>query len=1002
MSCERRKPGFGALAVVLLLAGWHPTAPGADPTSGGRREVPDNPIDEDGDGWLASSLGYRVRATHPRVLLTKERLKAVIDRMCGPNARDPYRRWFDLIKRRADEGAKIELVSLALIYKATGSSSYKKRLLSRIPEQGPPDLSELYAVDILFDELDSATKRKIMRRAGAGRDVFYYCSTQQSQTGSARWGYHSAHGACVALAYAGVFVMTDVACSEEVRGDPQVYTFNEAKFIHAASKELSPEGCFLKTENRIAGDPAYNSALPGSAGGMYDNIGYDHGEEAASARLLAEFHCLTGEARHGAFLHDRHRGVFYQHMSLPHKYRRVRSDMYSYKAGAEPHQMAQVWNTQSSMWVTQPNVQIVALLHSLYRDPKIQHYVNRGIQFERRGHNYDGIYWDLVCRDDTAPASGPSENPTAMYFSGPGLVSMREDWSNDAAFALFMAGEGISRRYEDSCSFIFHRKTHIIPHAGARIRGCADNMKHFWYHQRSASKNTIVVYDPNECFDVGKDGKIAPLHSRPRLVDSDNLGGQLFEVTTSKENGRYPTGSGAEYATGMSTRRYGTVPERLFERANVTKFEHVEGDYTYCVGDGTNSYTRKVELFERELLYLRPDVFVIFDRVKVASPNLKTVWRIHTVNRPVPQAAAVASALGMEAYQDATYSVINHPKTTTHIDSLLPRRNRVVVRGGDSILCDAQPLRAGRNITARQVRELDIPRWVEIFAVGRDVEGSLTVQGDAEEGRGVTEVIGLSGSTMDELRSVPTSLTATALTDARRHWRPNRWKNHMVELATRPTARVRITGNNENTLFGAFPQGAAWQYTIYRPLANSYKHWRRIERITTSDLDVDHLTISVPHYFDTIDAKGRLHSFSPHTDHKHDIYRRSDDLGRYTLDVEASERHSLHNFLSVICARDPGAARPTTRLLQGEGFSGVLSDGRFAVFANDRQPLTTVDVTLPARGKLSGVIADLVPGSTLYHRLDGNRLRLSAKANGGRRAGASAMGVLKLTLTIGP
>ena len=45
-------------------------------------------------------------------------------------------------------------------------------------------------------------------------------------------------------------------------------------------------------------------------------------------------------------------------------------------------------------------------------------------------------------------------------------------------FAVFVAGEGISRRYEDANSFLLHRKTNMVPHAGARIRFNADNDKH--------------------------------------------------------------------------------------------------------------------------------------------------------------------------------------------------------------------------------------------------------------------------------------------------------------------------------------------------------------------------------------------------------------------------------------------------------------------------------------------------------------------------------------------
>ncbi len=990
-----------AMCGVLLLCGvCLPTACGQESREAAG-EVPDNSVDENGDGWLASSFGYRIRASHPRVLLTDQWLKLVIDRMNGPRARDPYKRWFDLIRQKANAGEQVELVSLALIYRATGDAKYLRRIVSRIPEKGAPTLAELYAVDIVFDELDVATKLKIMRRAGAGRDVFYYASTTQSQSGRATWGYHSAHGACVALAYAGVFALTDVSTSPEVADRRDIYAFDELNYIRAASRELSPEGNFFQVENRIAGDPTHNDALPGSPGGMYDNIGYDQSEESASVRLLAEFYTLTGESRFRDFLHDKHRGAFYQHLTLPHKFRRVDADTYAYKAGAEPHQMVQVWNTQSSMGVTQPNVQTVALLHHLYEDPKIQYYVNHGVQFEQRGHAYDGIYWDLIYRDDEAPESPPSDNPTAVYFSGPGLVSMRENWSNDACFAVLLSGEGISRRYEDSNSFILHRKTHIVPHAGARIRFDPDNDKHHWYHVRSASKNTIFVFDPDECFDVLPDGTRGPLHSGTPLVDSDNLGGHLFETPISQKNGVYSTGG-----AGESTRRFGEDPDGLFERGNVTKFEHVAGDYTYSVGDATHSYTRKIEYFERELLYIRPDVFVIFDRVRSTNANFKKVWRIHTVDPPLPQNPVAGTSLGMRTYTDTRQTLIETRQTATCIDSLLPRKNRVVVRGGDSILCSNQPLRPGVDITEGQVLETDIPRWLEIFAVGSDVRGSLTIHGDAEEGKGTSETIEFTGSTMGEVVSRPTSLSSTSLTDTTQHWHADQWRGFMVKVSTSPAAYVRIAGNNENTLLGDFPSGSAWQYTIYRDLANSYKHWRTIRRITTGNMDVDNLTISVPHYFDTPDAEGNVHSFAPHTDCRNDGYRRNKDLGRYTLDIEAAEPRLLDNFLNVITPRDSGEPKPSVDLVRGrnENATGVVIDGILAVFANDRGNLAKFDISLQDTTVRRAILVDLEPDTKYYCRVEADRLLVSTDTQQGTGAQqgmsvvSSAMGVLCINL----
>lgn len=117
----------------------------------------DNSIDEDGDGWLDTTLGYQLRAAHPRVLTTPDQLQTVIDRMYGANARDPYQDWFNRVKAAEDGGTNVGLVELALLYKATGTTTYRDRFLSRLPSTGTPGLDELFAIDIMFDELDNAS-----------------------------------------------------------------------------------------------------------------------------------------------------------------------------------------------------------------------------------------------------------------------------------------------------------------------------------------------------------------------------------------------------------------------------------------------------------------------------------------------------------------------------------------------------------------------------------------------------------------------------------------------------------------------------------------------------------------------------------------------------------------------------------------------------------------------------------------------------------------------------
>ena len=128
---------------------------------------------------------------------------------------------------------------------------------------------------------------------------------------------------------------------------------------------------------------------------------------------------------------------------------------------------------------------------------------------------------------------------------------------------------------------------------------------------------------------------------------------------------------------------------------------------------------------------------------------------------------------------------------------------------------------------------------------------------------------------------------------------------------------ILITGNNTNTLFATFPDtGASYEYVIYRPLANSLKHWKKITRISTTDMTLSNLVISVPHYFDAVDALGNTQSFAPRTDGLDDLYRKRPNNGQYTLEVEATVPQQMDNFLNVITPKDSGQPKPNTVLLE--------------------------------------------------------------------------------------
>jgi len=217
-------------------------------------------------------------------------------------------------------------------------------------------------------------------------------------------------------------------------------------------------------------------------------------------------------------------------------------------------------------------------------------------------------------------------------------------------------------------------------------------------------------------------------------------------------------------------------------------------------------------------------------------------------------------------------------------------------------------------------------------------------------------------------------------------------------VGTDPDSEVAvIAGNDATHLFGTFtPCDQSWAYSIQRPLANSYNHWTRITSVTTTDMDISNFTISIPHYFDTVDAIGRLHTFAPHTDGRDDGYRKRPDLGQWTVNVEATTPALLDNFLNVITLKDPGAPRPTVALAQAAEVAGAMIDHRAVVFARNPQPLSSFSIDFPT-APASALLFNLQPDTTYYYALAGTTLTVAGTDQGGGSGTTTSMGVLAVT-----
>lgn len=903
---------------------------------------------------------------HPRTLVNQAELNLALARMTGATAIEPYQSWFTKIVTRETNAQTNgtptpSLVNLAVMAKATNNNQYFNWYTTTLDEQladleSGPSFELLFSMDILWDQLSDVHKLRIFELSSLPHAYYYQSHINAPEQ---NFDYHGAFGRHRALMAAAMLAHDPILTHPTVLANPEIYSFNPDLYLTAIMEELSPGGNFYEVERRIAGDPTYNNALAGDLGGMYDNFGYDRSEEGYSIFLGVILSTVTNTDYLSEMWHDRYRGRFYQQFAVPHQFSTGGTGANTY----ETHNMARIWYTQTD--ASRPLDSALALTAAKYQDPHMQYFADEWLDI-LNAHNYEyhvrELWQMLLFYDHQLIASPPSVNPTSRYFNGPGLVSMRSDWSNEATFAVFMAGEGISRRYEDANSFIIHRQTDVFPHAGARIRSNVDNGRHHWYHIRSVSKNTLRILDSQESFDVDSNGLITPLHTGTPLVNSDNLGGQIFDTSISNTNAQYPTDPGSSYS--QTFRNCTGFALSICEIANIVKYEHQPGEFTYSVGDASSAYTRKIDYFERIFLYFMPGTFLVFDRVQTTSADFRKIWTVHTVDRPEVDQTPMATNHGMRTYQNTNLITLSHPQNITYLEALLPAQNQVVIRGGDTVLASA-PLSSSSPIMDNQILTSDIPRWVELFAVGGDMLGSVTLHGQAEEGENITETIQFTGRTQTYLSSGNLTLVdSTSLTDNSQSWQMNQWANYVVYLRGGTPSRVVITGNDADTLFLAETINPAgiWAYAIERPLANSYYHWLNITQITTTDMEVQLFTVSIPHYFDTADAHGQLYSFSPHTDGLDDSYTLRKDIGQYTIEIEATTPQLQDNFLNVITLADPAATTISAQLVEGDNTAGALvNNTHLALFALLPQVITTTTYTVETTGPVQHMVSDLAP-----------------------------------------
>lgn len=220
------------------------------------------------------------------------------------------------------------------------------------------------------------------------------------------------------------------------------------------------------------------------------------------------------------------------------------------------------------------------------------------------------------------------QRPLTAYFDGIGLVTARSDWSPDATYITFKAGDNYwSHTHLDQGSFTIYKGGALAIDSGLYGPDYgADH--HMNYTYQTIAHNTLTVTDPEDTVPT------PPSDKKPsRAIAND--GGQR----------RVGSGWGVEpapldLAAWQEKREIyhtGRIERLLQEDGLTVALADLTPAYTNeQSGEGTFSHrTRRVETFSRLFGYDQiDDVIVVYDRITSTNADFRKRWLLHSIQKP--------------------------------------------------------------------------------------------------------------------------------------------------------------------------------------------------------------------------------------------------------------------------------------------------------------------------------------------------------------------------------
>lgn len=231
----------------------------------------------------------------------------------------------------------------------------------------------------------------------------------------------------------------------------------------------------------------------------------------------------------------------------------------------------------------------------------------------------NNAYKDFLWRDPTVPKGDLDDFVGSHISTGPGYVYARSSWDEDATYFYFKSGDRFTaHQHLDVGHFLIYKNEELAGDGGQYYYFGGDRGYHdVNYHLRTIAHSTMLVYDPDEAW--------------PGMPGNDRRGIRAGNVTGNDggQHHNWPHHNGATADPDDWHRN-----REIYDLGDILAFED-QGDYVYVGADCAGAYSsHKLSAFTRQIVFIRPGTFVVFDRVTATDPSFEKTWLLQAMTRP--------------------------------------------------------------------------------------------------------------------------------------------------------------------------------------------------------------------------------------------------------------------------------------------------------------------------------------------------------------------------------